>query len=68
MNNLSYEQGLSSLQLESLSSRRDINDIIMVLKLLKNFLCYPKNVFLHTIAIAQEGINIRSNGKFCPLL
>ena len=67
MNNLSYEQGLSSLQLESLSSRRDINDIIMVLKLLKIFLCYPKN-FLHTIAIAQEGINIRSNGKFCPLL
>ena len=37
MNNLSFEQRLSSLQLESLSSSRDMNDLIMVFKFVKNF-------------------------------
>ena len=37
MNNLSYEQQLFCLQLELLSSPRDMNDLIMVFKIVKNF-------------------------------
>ena len=45
MTNLSYEQRLSSLQLESLSSRRDMNDLIMVFKIVKNFSALSSKCF-----------------------
>ena len=55
MNNFSYEQRLSSLQLESLSSCRDMNGPIMVFKIVKNFSVLSSKCFFTYISNCTRG-------------